>query len=62
MNAWVIFYLIGVVAGLSLVFVANRNVNVKTWKTNILIRSLLYTLLSWVFVFIVAIKGIIENS
>lgn len=62
MNAWLIFYLIGVVAGLSLVFVANRNVNIKTWKTNILIRSLLYTLLSWVFVFIVAIKGIIENS
>ena len=62
MNAWLIFYLIGVVAGLSLVFIANRNVNIKTWKTNILIRSLLYTLLSWVFVFIVAIKGIIENS
>lgn len=62
MNAWLIFYLIGVVAGLSLVFVANRNVNVKTWKTNLLIRSLLFTLLSWVFVFIVAIKGIIENS
>lgn len=62
MNAWLIFYLIGVVAGISLVFVANRNVNVKTWKTNLLIRSLLYTLLSWVFVFIVAIKGIIENS
>ena len=62
MNAWLIFYLTGVVAGLSLVFIANRNVNIKTWKTNILIRSLLYTLLSWVFVFIVAIKGIIENS
>jgi len=62
MNAWLIFYLIGVLAGLSLVFIANRNVNVKTWKTNLLIRSLLYTLLSWVFVFIVAIKGIIENS
>lgn len=62
MNAWLIFYLIGVVAGISLVFLANRNVNVKTWKTNLLIRSLLYTLLSWVFVFIVAIKGIIENS
>lgn len=62
MNAWLIFYLIGVVAGFSLVFVANRNVNVKTWKTNLLIRNLLYTLLSWVFVFIVAIKGILENS
>lgn len=62
MNAWLIFYLIGVVAGISLVFLANRNVNVKTWKTNLLIQSLLYTLLSWVFVFIVAIKGIIENS
>ena len=61
MNSWLLFYLIGVLAGLVLVFVANKDIKVKTWKADTVLVTLLYTLGSWVFVFIVALRGILDK-
>lgn len=55
-------YLIGVFLGLVLIFVANRNTKVKNWKIAQVFLTMLYTLGSWVFIFIIALRGIIENS
>jgi len=64
MSSWLIMYLIGVVLGLCLVLVANRSIltKAKTWKWRATVTTLLYTLGSWIFIFIVALRGIIENS
>jgi len=64
MSSWLIMYLIGVVLGLCLVLVANRSILTKvgTWKWRATVTTLLYTLGSWIFIFIVALRGIIENS
>lgn len=61
MNSWLLFYLIGVLAGLVLIFIANKDTNIKNWKADAILVTLLYTLGSWIFVFIVAIRGILDN-
>ena len=64
MSSWLIMYLIGVVLGLCLVLVANRSIltKVERWKWRVVVTTLLYTLGSWIFIFIVALRGVIENS
>jgi hypothetical protein len=61
MNSWLLFYLIGVVLGISLLIIANRNINIKTWKLKPILKTFLFTLGSWVFIYAVAIKGILND-
>ena len=44
-----IIYLIGVIIGLVMIFIANLNTPIKTWKKRLVIKYCLYTLGSWLF-------------
>ena len=61
MTSILIFYLIGVLAALSLIVIANIGSDPKTWKLKLMLKYSLYAFASWIFVYIIAVKCIIDN-
>ena len=60
MFEFIIFYLIGVVAAISLVIISNINTNPKDWKYNVILKTMIYCLSSWILVYICAVKSITD--
>ena len=60
MNIWLLIYLIGVILMVVLVAASNRHSNPKNWKLKAILKTLLLCLGSWIMIFVVAYKEIVD--
>ena len=57
-----ILYLSGVFLAISLVLLANVGSDPKKWEVKYVIKSLLCCLGSWLLIYLMAIKGALDNK